>query len=360
MSLRLRGPRLGRKILELGAVGYGLGRSVHYLLQARALQLLSRLWVRGGFPTRPETLQSRRILFDKALAFIREDAEYFGSGIFPLALLRPENPLRHGLRTARLAADGLRALRQRQKGRTQVFSEEARDRADEKPRYYQRNFHFQEDGYLSDRSAELYEHQVEVLFVGTADMMRRLALRALVEHFGEEAVKSGGKGLKLLEIAAGTGRTSRMVKVLFPKAQLVVSDLSEVYLKRARGRLQGVDRVDFVQAAGEKLPFQDAQFDAVFSVFLFHELPLEVRSQVIAEKARVTRAGGLVAAVDSIQLHDEPDFAAVLEQFPKDFHEPFYRNYIETPLEGLFEQAGLKDVRHRKGLLSKLVNAVRS
>ncbi len=38
--------------------------------------------------------------------------------------------------------------------------------ADRYPSYYRRKFHFQSDGYLSEASAERYDHQVEVLFGG--------------------------------------------------------------------------------------------------------------------------------------------------------------------------------------------------
>ena len=41
------------------------------------------------------------------------------------------------------------------------------------PRYYLQNFHYQTDGYLSDMSANLYDLQVEILFNGGADAMRR-------------------------------------------------------------------------------------------------------------------------------------------------------------------------------------------
>ena len=39
--------------------------------------------------------------------------------------------------------------------------------------YYLQNFHYQTDGYLSDLSANLYDLQVEILFNGAADAMRR-------------------------------------------------------------------------------------------------------------------------------------------------------------------------------------------
>jgi len=338
---------------------YGISRSLHFQLQSRLLQLFSRPWITGGFPTPPADPQLRKLLAERTLELIREDSEYFARGVFPTSLLRPENPVQHGLRTVQLVADAWRVIRQKKSGRTQVFNEESLARAEEKPRYYQRNFHFQDNGYLSDRSAELYEHQVEVLFSGTADMMRRLTLRALAENLSPEQLAAKGKGLRILEVAAGTGRTGRMIHELLPQAHLTLTDLSEVYLKKAREKLSAVELVDFVQCAGENLPFSDEQYEVVVSVFLFHELPEDVRLKVLAEMKRVVRPGGWVIAVDSIQRHDAPELAPVLDQFPKDFHEPFYRNYIDTPLEGQFETSGMKLLDTRAALLAKLVVAVK-
>ena len=41
------------------------------------------------------------------------------------------------------------------------------------PAYYRQNFHFQSGGWLTDHSAAIYDTQVEVLFTGAADVMRR-------------------------------------------------------------------------------------------------------------------------------------------------------------------------------------------
>ena len=41
------------------------------------------------------------------------------------------------------------------------------------PAYYRRTFHWQTDGYFSEHSAEVYDLGVELLFRGTADVMRR-------------------------------------------------------------------------------------------------------------------------------------------------------------------------------------------
>ena len=58
------------------------------------------------------------------------------------------------------------------------------------PDYYLQNFHHQTDGYLSDHSAELYDLQVEILFNGTADAMRRRVIAPLkrgLRHFNDRA-----------------------------------------------------------------------------------------------------------------------------------------------------------------------------
>jgi hypothetical protein len=62
------------------------------------------------------------------------------------------------------------------------------------PRYYRRTFHWQGDGWLSDRSARLYDASVELLFGGTADVMRRMAIPPLVDGLGAAASRYRGVG----------------------------------------------------------------------------------------------------------------------------------------------------------------------
>ena len=78
---------------------------------------------------------------------------------------------------------GVAIARRRKKRVHKDFAPELSDLKDEYPEYYMRNFHYQTDGYLSALSAELYEHQVEMLFSGTADPMRRALLSPMKSHF---------------------------------------------------------------------------------------------------------------------------------------------------------------------------------
>jgi ubiquinone/menaquinone biosynthesis C-methylase UbiE len=88
--------------------------------------------------------------------------------------------------------------------------------------------------------------------------------------------------------------------------------------------------------AAEAMPFADGQFDAVTCIYLFHELPADVRRTVVDEIRRLLRPGGVLIFVDSLQTGDEPDYDAMLDYFPVAFHEPYYATYLKETLEDLW------------------------
>ncbi len=64
--------------------------------------------------------------------------------------------------------DGFRVAWRMRKNKNKDFQGKAAETAATMPDYYARNFHFQTDGYFSEASARRYDHQVEILFGGTA------------------------------------------------------------------------------------------------------------------------------------------------------------------------------------------------
>ena len=220
------------------------------------------------------------------------------------------------------------------------------------PGYYVQNFHHQTDGYLSDMSANLYDLQVELLFNGSADPMRRRILAPLKGHINSLVDVATPK---VLDVACGTGRTLKMMRDTFPQASLYGVDLSPMYLRKANELLsRDVGSLpQLIQANAEKLPYLDNYFEATVSVFLFHELPADIRQTVINECYRVTQPGGVFIICDSIQKLDTPEFAPMMESFSSVFHEPYYRHYSTDDMTARLESAGFHDVEVSNHFMSK-------
>jgi ubiquinone/menaquinone biosynthesis C-methylase UbiE len=206
------------------------------------------------------------------------------------------------------------------------------------PPYFRRTFHWQSDGYLSRRSAELYDLGVELLFAGTSDVMRRQVIPPISRFLAT----TGGREVRLLDVACGTGRTLSQIAVAHPRLRLYGVDLSPYYVQVARRVLADVSDVSLVAENAERLPFRSGHFDVVTSVYLFHELPRAARRTVLAEIHRILRPGGLLVIEDSAQLVESGDLAFFLGRFAADFHEPFYRDYVADDLAVPITEAGFR------------------
>ena len=79
----------------------------------------------------------------------------------------------------------------------------------------------------------------------------------------------------------------------------------------------------------------------VLCVYLFHELPPEVRRAAAKEMARVLKPGGLLILTDSTQLGDRLPLDYGLGRF-FDFNEPFYKTYIAEDLGKMFSDCDLE------------------
>jgi ubiquinone/menaquinone biosynthesis C-methylase UbiE len=226
------------------------------------------------------------------------------------------------------------------------------------PNYYTQNFHFQTGGYLSDESADLYDLQVELLFNGGADPMRRRVLKPIKEGLAKFA-DVAPQHVQVLDIACGTGRTLKMLRGMLPQASLHGIDLSPAYLRKANALLSKISNnlPQLVQGPAESLPYRDQNFHAITCVFMFHELPGPVRQQIINEAFRVLKPGGTFVMCDSIQMNDSPDLAAIMKGFSKTFHEPFYNDYVQDDLVARLMQAGFSSVTEQVHYMSKYLIA---
>ncbi len=218
------------------------------------------------------------------------------------------------------------------------------------PTYYLQNFHYQTGGWLSQESAKLYDTQVEILFGGAADAMRRIALGSLAR-----AIKgTDQRKVKLIDLASGNGRFLRQIMAAFPRIPATGLDLSPAYCGEARARLADWPQVEIVQGAVEQAPFEDASFDAATCVYLFHELPPRIRREAAREIARIVKPGGVFVLADSIQTGDAADLDQMLEYFPVGFHEPYFTSYLKEDFAALFGEVGFDVEETELAFLTKV------
>jgi ubiquinone/menaquinone biosynthesis C-methylase UbiE len=217
------------------------------------------------------------------------------------------------------------------------------------PTYYLQNFHYQTGGWLTEESARLYDTQVEVLFAGAADAMRRIALGLLAQALRGKDQRTQ----RLLDVACGNGRFLSQIMEAFPRLNASGLDLSPAYLDTARERLAPWPHVELFAGKAEAIPTEDGAFDAATCVYLFHELPPRVRREVAQELARIIKPGGVLVFADSIQAGDSRHLDRMLEFFPVGFHEPYFTSYQGEDLPALFAEAGFVVEDTRLAFLTK-------
>ncbi|KAG2447858.1 hypothetical protein HYH02_007314 [Chlamydomonas schloesseri] len=292
----------------------------------------------------------------EAIATFQQDYDNIKSGAYPLPWdmtspsHRQYNPLNVLGRSAQFIQESVATLRRRVREQPEPLWLEGGKLY---PQYYTKTFHFQTDGWFSSWSANVYEFSTEVLFFGRQDAMQRTSLLPIADFVRESGARPAD--LRLLEVAAGTGRFHTFIKDAYPDMRTVCSDLSPFYLARARNNLRywrrlrapgrslgGVDETgtEFLQTAAEDIAAPDESFDIVVCVYLFHELPEAVRRRAVAEFARVLRPGGLLVLTDSVQLGDRPAWDNTIGLF-SNFNEPYYRNYVACDLGAMCQSVGL-------------------
>ena len=108
-----------------------------------------------------------------------------------------------------------------------------------------------------------------------------------------------GSGLKVLDLATGTGTLAIWMKQRQPALDITAIDADADALAIARRKAKrAATKIDWEQAVSDDLPFATAYFDRVVSSLFFHHLTWQGKVQTAQEVFRVTKPGGELHVAD--------------------------------------------------------------
>jgi SAM-dependent methyltransferase len=149
--------------------------------------------------------------------------------------------------------------------------------------------------------SELSYFQIQAHMGTTKHMGGLETTRELIARCGIE------EGMTVLDAGCGAGATASYLASTVGCRVVGVDAMEEmVELSRARAGREGVsERTTFRVADAQRLPFEDGSFDVVLceSVATF----VAEKGQVVAELARVVRAGGCVGLNEEVWLQPPPE-----------------------------------------------------
>lgn len=119
----------------------------------------------------------------------------------------------------------------------------------------------------------------------------------------EELIKQANVqfGYHILDIGCGTGTLAVQLKQQFPAAHVFGLDPDPKALRRAKAKAErAAVSVELEEAFADKLPYDEASFDRVFSSFMFHHLEGTDREKALREVLRVLKPGGSFHLVDFV------------------------------------------------------------
>lgn len=117
---------------------------------------------------------------------------------------------------------------------------------------------------------------------------------------------------RIIELGCGAAHLSRRLVERFPSCSVTGLEVDE--RQHAKNVLKPQERLTFLQAGAQAIPFGDGMFDLALMLKSLHHVPMGLLDQALAEVHRVLRPQGLLYV-------SEPVFAGALNEVMRLFHD---------------------------------------
>lgn len=147
------------------------------------------------------------------------------------------------------------------------------------------------------------------------DQTRRKYISCFDDFYGiaiEQIPYDSDDSFRILDLGAGTGLLSSLVKDLFPLCKITLTDISSEMLKKARKRLGYSDSISYIENdyIKDEIP---GEYDVVISALsLHHSTQIELNS-IVSKINKSLRNGGIFINADQI-LGRTPEIEVAYEK----------------------------------------------
>lgn len=199
------------------------------------------------------------------------------------------------------------------------------------PDYLENTYHW---AYLAKFATWLFDHQwsVNTILWGNANRLIRLALSCLQP------------GQNVMQPAAVYGHLSReMAKTLGPQGHLTVGDVAPIQVELTTRKLAAFAHAEVVHC--DATTPNRGPYDTIVCFFLLHEVPEDIKTEVVDALMTSIRPGGRIVFVDYHEPSKWHPLRPIMVQVFK-YLEPFARalwtreiaDYASKPLPGTWRK----------------------
>jgi ubiquinone/menaquinone biosynthesis C-methylase UbiE len=149
----------------------------------------------------------------------------------------------------------------------------------------------------------------------------------------------GSQTLRVLDVGCGHGIIHPFLTQPGSRMEITGIDVAATVIEEARLMHPGID---YDVYDGSRLPYEDASFDAAFTICVMHHVPPPEWPGFLAEMRRVVRPGGVVAVFEHNPYN--PVTKRIVDTCPIDKNAVLLKS---GELKELARQTGLKDVASR-------------
>ncbi|MFT7572916.1 MAG: ubiquinone/menaquinone biosynthesis C-methylase UbiE [Paracoccaceae bacterium] len=218
------------------------------------------------------------------------------------------------------------------------------------PKYALQEFHNLPNGNYSQKLSNGYIKGFEIVMLGCMTKYRKMIASSL------------NNCNSVLDIGCGGGTTADIIQ------QKGIDDVWALdpcpyLLKKAATRHP---KINFIQGAGENIPFQDSRFDGVSLCYVLHEIPPKHVEEIILEVKRILKPGGSFVIVEPSPIHYFTTYRKLFRHFglkglyfkllAHNINEPFLESWHKINLKSLLISKGFQVVQELSDVPSSLIH----